>query len=355
MATKRAICPFCNLNRIPKRFFPVNPDAAVVYCPNCLKEMTPAQAIKTYTDAIDVMVKKADETLFVGCDPVLAYQQYADVLEVEPNAHAYLGRMVCMLYLSKVRKSYIAEVGILLDEEIDSYFHRAPEIPNLVSFLKRINRIVDEYEYAVHKKLTFRNYFYDIPCLELYLTHVNEVLAFKTAVLNECNFIRKKYNNEEVEVLINLLENSIKEKTYVLKNEKHVTVDGKSHVFEEANKVGIIKTKTLTTKPIDTRMSRFRMASLDINNKKCRYITNIVFKDYSKMIKSSHTSFIFMFLFLILGLISLGLGFYFKDIQFFGFLAGIIFAGVNLILTLVMLGIHISLTNQVKKRRLQIH
>ena len=355
MATKRAMCPFCNIKKISNRFFVVNPDAAVCYCPNCLKEMTPSQAIKTYGDAIEEMVRKADKTLFIGCDPASAYQEYADILEVDStNVRAYLGRLLCMVYLSKVRKSYIGEVGILLDEEIDTYFHRVAEIPNLVSFLKRVNRVVDEYEIEVQKRLTFRSYFYDVECLELYLTHLNGILQFKTAVLNECNFIKKKYNNDDVDSLIALLESTIKEKTKVLNTQRHVTVDGKTHVFDTVNEIGEVTTREVKTELVDTKASRYRMATLDINNKKCRYIPDTVFKDYAKMIKTDKFSIVLSIICFALFAGSLVTSFFLHASTFFGFVIALVGAGVMLVSSIVSLVAHLSMKAQIKKRRTQI-
>ena len=95
MATKNGVCPYCQFNRLENRIFPVNPDAVTVFCPSCMRELDPKKAIDGYNAIITQMVDKADNTLFVACDPVVAYQEYADVLEFESdNSKALLGRIL---------------------------------------------------------------------------------------------------------------------------------------------------------------------------------------------------------------------------------------------------------------------
>ena len=352
MATKRGLCPFCTNKKITNRLFVVNPDAAVCYCPNCLNEMAPSQAIKTYADAIEDMVKVADKALFHACDPALAYQKYADILEIDNTCvRAYLGRLLCLVYLSKVRKSYIAEAGLLLDDEIDTYFHRVAEIPNLITFLKRVNRLVDEYEYGVHKKLTFKSYFFDKDCLSLYLHHLNEIIIFKTNALNECLYLQKKYSNVQADVLISLLETSLAEKKKLLFEGKFITVDGKTYVVDQVEENGNVTIKETDDPIVDTKSGRYLMGTLDINDKKNRYITDTVFKDYALMLKKDKVSIAFFVILLIMALTFGVLAFVFYKTLFAAFIVFLVLVGVSLLSSIISFTFHLAMIRQVKKRR----
>ena len=356
MATKRGLCPFCTNKNLTNRLFVVNPDAAVVYCPNCMKEMTPSQAIKTYADAIEVMVKKADNTLLMDCDPNQAYQDYANILEIDnTNAKAYLGRLLCLVYMSKVRNSYIEEAGILLDEEIDTYFHRASEISNLLIFLKRVNRVVDEYEINIKKKLTFRNYFFDKDCLSLYLKHIKEIIVFKQEALNECRYLQKKYSNVDTEMLISLLESSLIDKNKILEDEKFITTDGKTYRYESADEKNNVTLKQIKTTLINTRTSRYRMSTLDINNKKLRYIPDDVFKDYAKIIKNGRISLAFSFTFFLFTALATILAVYFYNNAFIIFVLLAVLVALFLFFAFINLGLFISSKSQIKKRRQELN
>ena len=177
MGTKKGLCPYCQPKRIDHRIFQVNPEASTCYCPLCMREMEPKKAIDNYSKLINDLLAKADNTLFVACDPSLAYQQYADVLEFENNeTHALIGRILCLVYMGKIRKSYLKEAHILLENTS----FKGSDIVVFVNFLEKINFALDEYETALIKKLTFREHFYDVECLKLYWVHLNSIIEMRT-------------------------------------------------------------------------------------------------------------------------------------------------------------------------------
>lgn len=293
MATRKGLCPYCDKERKYHHVFPVNPEASTCFCPLCLKEMVPVLAIDNYTKLINAMLDKADNTLFVACDPSTAYQQYADVLEFEPNdAHALVGRVLCLVYMGKTRKSYLKEAHILLENT--SY--KGCDLDTYVNFLKKISFALDEYDEALIKKLTFRTYFYDVECLKLYWVHLNDVISLKELLLEIFKKLKKTYAAQQNDLEINMIEHSIGEKKQKLKT-VYYTTDGKGYKFTKlVNGKAVVDIADSTT---ENKFIRFRLSTLNENDKSKRYIKDEIFKDYTAVIKTrAATRALWIFLYL---------------------------------------------------------
>ena len=352
MATKKGICPYCNPSRNSYRYFLVNPDASACFCPSCMKEMEPATAIEEYGKMIDAMVDKADDTLFVACDPASAYKQYAQVLEIEPVVtRSFLGRILCLVYMSKVRRSYLKEAYILLKNECDQYYHKASEISTYVAYLKQLNSTLDEYEYAVKHKLTFKDLFYDLDCLQVYWRILIDVKNFKELILSELVFIKKNYANQSHDIFINLLEHSVAEEEELL-NAPYYLVNGVGYKFAKLTRGEELKYIEVPGR-VDTHLNKYRMATLDPTNKKLRYIKDEVFHDYTPMIRMSKALIVFSILAFILSVGSGISAFIFKEnlplLIVFAALGGLFFiAGIVCII------LRIRFTSILHKRKLHI-
>ena len=279
MGTRKGLCLNCQTKRIDHRIFPVNPEASTCFCPICMKEMEPKVAIDNYQTLISNMLYKADNTLFVACDPTLAYQQYADVLEFEADdSHALVGRILCLVYMGKVRKSYLREAYILLENTS----FKGRDIDTFVNFLKKINTALDEYEIAITKKLVIKEHFYDIECLKLYWVHLCDIIKMKELILDTFEQIGKSSPSKKDEAFINLLENNIEEQKKILSLERHTT-DGIGYKFTK-----LVNGRACVAKVDDTTTNhflRFRLSTLDPNEKGKRLIKDEVFKDYTLVIK----------------------------------------------------------------------
>ena len=353
MATKRGMCPYCK----SRHYFLVNPEATVCFCGN-YHQMEPELAINTYENYVNNAVAKADDTLEVVCNPILAYKEYADVIEFDDSiTKAYLGRILCLVYMSKVRKAHIDDARILLNTGTDKYFKKPSDAPLIISYLRKTVRVVEDYLTAVNKRLTFRDYFYGLDCLTLYLTHVQEVIDFENEVLETALFVKKKYESEKIDALLNFLDEKISSKERILKDYSHILVTGDYYKF---NKIEHDKTASVVQVPkkhIDTKTSRYRMASLDIaENKTKRYIKDEVFKDYTDTIRARKFSFFWFGLFYTLAAAS-GICIYaFKD-DFTLTIVSILGLSVFFILGTIFLILNLfwgSLINK-KKRKLEIY
>ena len=347
MASKKGLCPYCHTLRVDRRIFLVNPEASTCFCPTCMREMEPKLAISGYKKYIEEQLSVADKTLFVTCDPVLAYQQYADVIELEPReAHALLGRILCLIYMGRVRKSYLKEALTLL--EATSY--EGCSINDFAFFLKKINFALDEYEAALQKKLTFRGFYYDADCLKLYYAHYSDIILLKELLLEIVENIKKKYTSQQNEVLLNLLKHNLDEKRRILKQEVY-TADGVSYKFSKITN-GVVEL-TKTNHDVENRFSSHHLATLDDSNKKQKHIKDEIFKDYTRIAKSKKASLVFFIMFLI---VAAGFGaaaYFFKDDQWF-FYSFIGAGSLSFIISILNLVFFINWKHLLNKRKLRI-
>lgn len=347
MATKNGLCPYCQFTRIENHIFPVNPEASVAYCPFCMREINPKQSIGLYQTYITKMVDKADNSLLVACDPVLAYQQYANVLEVEPdNSKALLGRILCLIYTSKVRQSYLSECSDLLG----NITHKGTdEVNTYVGFLKKINFALDEYDLALYKKLTHRKFFYDEECIKLYLKRLADIINFKKDILAELNKIKKDYVSQNNEILINLIAHNVNEKEAMLKSIKH-TVQGVGYTYTKivGDKVYIERSEEV----ISTKITKHKPYTLSPKRRK-KLIDDKVFKDYTAVIRAKNLA-IYFSLFLLAAAIGLGVTSYFyfeKGLLFYIFVGAGALAFIGFIVLLIL---YLSWKSLLKKRKMRI-
>lgn len=348
MATKKGLCPYCVTHRVDRRIFVVNPEASTCFCPVCMKEVEPKVAIDGYSELINKMLLKADNTLFVTCDPVLAYSQYAEVIELEQKeAHALLGRILCLIYMGRVRKSYLPEAYSLLE---NTSFEGC-DIEEFIFFLKKINFALDEYISSIQKKLTFKSYFFDVECLKLYWLYLHEVIKMKELILSIIKDIKKNHKTSQSEIMANMLEHNIDESKKILRKDTYIC-DGTAYCYiKTLNDKVVIENST--KKKVDTKLNRYRLSSLNEDDKHKRYIKDEIFKDYTKIVKSEKVAVVFTVIFYLL-MCGCGAAIYpfmNNKIIFYSLIGA---GGLFLILGTILLILSISWKLTLKKRRLRI-
>ena len=352
MATKRGICPYCKINNIQHSIFLVNPEATTVFCGTNMHQLNPNEAINAYEAYIERMIKKADDTLNIVCNPFLAYQEYADVIEIDDSyIRPYLGRILCLVYMSKVRKSHLMDAKLLLEVGIEKNLSKATDAPIVFNFLRKIVHVTEEYLAAVKKRLTFKQYFYDTDCLSLYLTHVKETKDLENGIFEAATSLKKKYDSEKIDSFLNLMDEKISEKERILNEYEHITVNGKTYKYEMSLIGDRARIKEVVKRKIvDTKTSRYRMASLNPDDKSLRFIKDEVFKDYTQIIKARKRS-VFWFIFFYLLAIASGVCIYlFKD-NFPLFISFIVAAAFMFIMGTIFLSLNISWGTQINKKR----
>lgn len=338
MATRRGICPYCKNEYIHNSIFLVNPEAANCFCGTNMHQISPKDAIDAYVDYINKAVKKADDLLNITCNPNEAYDAYAAVIDVDDTIlHAYLGRILCLLYMSKTRKSYFEEARALLEVDSEkSFFTHLVNSSLVFEFFKRMVNVVEEYLIAVKKVLTFRKYFYDEECLALYFTHISGALNFEKEIDEIATEISNKdTDNPLFNSFLNFLHEKMKEKERILYEYDFITTDGKTYKFVQMKADNNAEIVVLSVPIVDTKTSKYRMATLNLEDKKLRHIKENIFRDYTKIIKARKAS-IFWCIFCLAISIAAGISIYFLLENFLYFIIAIVGCAVFLIISIIL-------------------
>ena len=264
----KGYCTNCNKDNEARRIFDVNSDAKVCYCPHCGKKYRPRVAIHNYKRVIDRYLKRANYFLRNVGETRDAYNLFAYVLELDPhNKHAKLGRLLSLAYLSTVRRQRFLEVRDLLDIEKES-FHRPGIHDEYTEFLLSLAKCTEIFIVNVKKKLTMKGYYYDVECVKKYYKHIRSVIELRRLIVSELTAIGEQKLSSDVNDSIKTLENEY--------NNIIVTVDGWDHFLANFSKTGdpLI---TNGRRKIDTKLSRYRMSTLDVNNKQLNVIDDEAF------------------------------------------------------------------------------
>lgn len=268
MAMKRGYCTNCNKRDEVRRIFEVNSESRFCYCPHCGKKYRPKVAIFNYEKTIAKYNKRAKFFLKNIGQPLYAYNLFAYVLELEPyNKTAKLGRLLSLAYLSTLRRNHFGEVKELLEiarpdlkdaKNKDKYNH----------FLLSLDKCLNDYIAKVRKKLTIRTYFYDSDCIKLYYKHLRDTISLKRFVAGEFSGVGDKKSSQDVFESIKNLE--------LVYNEILYTADGVDHTFTNFTKYGDPLVSE-GRKKIDTKLGKYRMSTLDKDNKKLAILSDSVF------------------------------------------------------------------------------
>lgn len=268
MPMKRGYCTNCNKRDETRRIFEVNTDTKFCYCPHCGKKYRPKVAAFNYERTISKYNRRAKYFLKNVGQPTYAYNLFAYVLELESyNKTAKLGRILSLAYLSTVRRNHFGEVQELL-EMAKKDVKDGKNNQKYIDFLCSLDKCVDEYMHRLKRKLTIHSYFYDVECLKLYFKHLRDSIALKRYLASDFSGSNDSKRSQAVFQSIKDLE--------IAYNEIIYTADGVDHSFTNFTKYG----EPLITdgrKNIDTKMDKFRLSTLDKEDKKRRYIKDPVF------------------------------------------------------------------------------
>ena len=148
------------------------------------------------------------------------------------------------------------------------------------AFLVSLHKCVQDYITKAKKKLTFRDYFYDINCLKLYYSLISDSITLLRVVSDELSMI-------EEEKLAFTVSDTIKEyeKEY---NVAFFTIDGQEQRLVNFTKNGEPLIVNGKRREDTSKLHRYRMASLEEDKKKnLRYIKDNIFtRVYLRMHRS---------------------------------------------------------------------
>ena len=343
---KKAYCPHCKVENELDRIFEVSPDVEVCYCPNCMREYKPKDVIDNYNYFIANKITKAERLLYRDTKFYEAYCAFADIIEIDPSScKARFGRILSLIYMSKLKKTNFANATLLLDNEADQYFRKMKEQTSYVKFLSRVNLALDEYTTRLHKILTIRERFYDEECVALYYQHLHEIIETKKVVLEELQKSWAKTSEDRTEKMIKNVEKS----TNVLNTIFNGSVVTASGARYKVSKV-VSPTKILVNK-VDEKsnpINHYVRYKLNDNKKRGRILKDKVYPDnihFTALIKVALPLFI---VFYVIAFVSFFVAFFTKENAYDLYLY--IGAGVSLLIALVWMVLFIVWKAQLSKR-----
>ena len=237
MALKKGFCSHCKGDE-RLRIFDVNSAAEVCYCPNCMAEMLPKEAIMNYGYLISHYLKKASKALFDSTQYFVAYQTFAHIIDLNDSIKvAHFGRILSMVYLSTVRKSKVSFALTLHRQEAPKMFHYQETFNEYYHFLILLLDALDTYESRLKKKISTRSIFYDLDCVILYLKCIDEIRNYKEFIASEASFFLES-NKDYYNVIVKRVEKSQKAYDRIYK-EQYMTADGYKYIFHKFDRNGL--------------------------------------------------------------------------------------------------------------------
>ena len=278
---KKAYCVYCKTDDELSRIFSVNPEAKVCYCPNCMVEQKPKDAIDEYNYFIATKLNKADQLLYRDTRFYDAYCAYAHIIEIDPlTIKARFGRIISLFYMSTLRKTHFTDATTLLEREAEQFFRKMKEQDHYAKFLGKVLNAIDEYQNRFIRRITYKERFCAFDCVELYFTRICEIIEVKKFIKNDLDKIVTKVQNRKINKILSTCADELEELQKVFKDPV-ATLDGNR--YQVTNVFGphqiLINRLDEPTHPI----AHYKLYKINENEKKGRLIKDKVYPDNSHL------------------------------------------------------------------------
>lgn len=352
MAFRKGLCPHCGSTKnIKDHSFMVNMNSDTIFCPKCARKIKPIDAVNKFDTEIHKVLQKSSYQLLVDVDAESAYQVYGMCINLDPeNVEGHYGRVVALIYSSKMHKSYIKEVIAIMENDRISLFRKAPDKEGYLKFLLKVNYAVDEYISRIQKGVLIKNCAYDTECLKVLFGRLSEVLELQKLLMEEFEYLSKHYDENKVSTYISFLKSDMDAKLSILKAPIR-TVEGRPYNFVKMHKNGTVDIIECGRK-VDTHLSKYKMATFDVSNMKLRHIKETVFEKMTDKIRLCNACFVFLILFYTLGVVLCTMSFVMENTQLM-FMILVSFAALSLLLAIACTTYFILISSYIKKRKKQ--
>lgn len=278
---KKAYCPHHKTENELDRIFFVNPDAEVCYCPICMYELKPKEAIENYLYFISSKINKAERLLYRETRFYEAYCAFGRIIEIDPDSYrARFGRILSLVYMSKLRKTHFGDAALLLEGETEEYFSKIKDQSSYFKFLNRINAALDEYNNRLYKKITIKDRFYNGDFVELYFERINEIIQLKNLVVGGLQRCAGKMEEERVYKFLTQVETSVSNLNQQLKDTV-ATTDGTRYRVEK-----VVADKHIYIAQLDEKLApqtHHRKYKLNEADKKGKLLKDKIYPDNSHL------------------------------------------------------------------------
>lgn len=285
---EKGYCTYCQTKNVKNKIFEVNSEASICFCPRCENKINTSEAIKAYKDFIDQKIKNVNYILFVIGDYRLAYQEAANVIDLDKNeVRARFSRLLALIKFSSLRCATFKSVYDLFNEERKTYYHKAKSI-DYFSFLQLFHSYFNEYLEVMKKRLIHKGRFYDSDSIELYLSRIHQIGLIYSLLLEEISYLLKDNDVIEINTFyskvndeIDNLNSSCHEKYYSLGGEEFFL-----SCYDNYDSALIVKS---LSSPLPALLNK-KNYRLNPTEKTERSISDKIYKNYVRTIKYYRSS-----------------------------------------------------------------
>ena len=345
MALKKGFCTHCQGDE-KLRIFDVNKEADICYCPHCMAEMQPKEAISNYRGLISHYLKKGSKAIFESTQYLIAYQTFAHIIDLDETIKvARFGRILSLVYLSTLRKSKISFACTLHRQEAPKLFHYQESANEYYHFLGLLMDALNDYETRLKRRVTSHGtVFYDLDCVILYLKRIDEIKKYKEFIASEADYFVETNKDMFREIVDNVNKTSL---GYIdIYKAPYVTADGYTYIFQRFDNNGMPLVMIKDGRP----MMELRHKKMELNPKDGKksaikdeiYLNNLTL---SRLVTVSIPFAIILFALALAGAI---ISFFVKE-QAFKVLILAAAAAVVLV-SLVLFILHFAWKNRLKKK-----
>lgn len=342
---KRAFCTHCKTEDELSRIFFVNPDAEVCYCPNCMSELKPKEAIDEYNYFISTKINKANVLLYCDTRFYDAYCAYAHIIEVDPsNISARFGRIISLLYMSTLRKTHFNDATLLLEREAEEFFRKMKEQGHYAKFLSKCLTAVEEYTNRFERRIMTRERLYSANCVELYFTRLYEIIEFRRYINNELGMLLSKNEDEKIQRVLSNSEVLLKE-LEIKFNKRVATTSG--HQYKVAHVINAHQILISRTDSNVHPITRFVKYKLSEDEKNGRLIEDKVFPDNSHLMMIANVSIALMIIsFVLVAICALFYVFKWFDLKIIPLIVGCAFIGSAITFIILLINAKIKMNKR---------
>ena len=203
--------------------------------------------------------------------------------------------------MSTLRKTHFTDAITLLERDAEQFFRKMKDQVHYAKFLNKVLNAIDEYQSRFVRRLTVKERFYSIDCVNIYYRRIYEIMQAKKFIINEIDKAAQKSSDVKVVRLLRSRELELSELD-VQFHEPVTTADG--YRYKVLNVFGPTQILIGRLDDVVPPLSRHKTFKLNENEKKGRLIKDKVYPDNSHLMALATGSIPVMILFFILGAIA---------------------------------------------------
>jgi len=292
----KVYCQHCTSKDDSDRVFEINKDFTYCTCPKCGSTFKVKDGIKAYRNRVDNILKQADIKLNSVNDSYKSYDLYADILTFDNRCDlALCGRILSLFKQSTITHLKIRECSYLIRLDKDFLFKKDNQITTYY-FLCSLFSFSFSYFKRIRNNLSYKNYFYDLDCLGLYLKRCGEILSFMGYLFNLFDLITEPKISDNKQFKVIYFHN-LNRTVYNVFKQEFIVMDGTKYKFKSFESNSFNVNLTISKDRILVPSHIYKRKRSISNSKKT--IKNEVFKNKSSLFFAMNVFCLLSFIFLL--------------------------------------------------------